>query len=40
MAFQSIESLLEASRELPLWEVVRREDCRDSALSEEDSTQK
>ena len=40
MAFQSIESLLEASRELPLWEVVQREDCRDSALSEEDSTQK
>lgn len=40
MAFHSVEGLLEASRELPLWQAVQAEDCRDSGESPENSWNK
>lgn len=40
MAFHSVEGLLEAARETPLWEAVRLEDCRDSGESPDSSWEK
>ena len=40
MAFHSVEGLLQAARETPLWEAVRQDDCRDSGQSPESSWEK
>ena len=37
MSFQSVEGLLQAARELPLWEAVLEHDCREEGISREDS---
>ena len=37
MSFQSIEHLLEAGREKPLWQAVLEDDCRDRGVAREDS---
>ena len=33
MAFHSVAGLLEASQDLPLWQAVQTEDCKDSGES-------
>lgn len=40
MAFHSVEGLLEASSDLPLWQAVQTEDCKDSGESSETSWDK
>lgn len=40
MAFHSVEGLLQAARETPLWEAVRQDDCRDSGQGPENSWEK
>ena len=40
MSFQSVEHLLSASDELPLWQAVLKDDCQDRGVSEEDSLAK
>ena len=37
MSFQSVEGLLQAARELPLWEAVLEHDCREEGISRGDS---
>ncbi len=37
MSFQSVEHLLEAGREKPLWQAVLEDDCRDRGVAREDS---
>ena len=40
MAYHSAEGLLNAARDLPLWEAVQLEDCRDSGMDAADSWKK
>lgn len=37
MAFQSVESLLLAARDAPVWQVVLEDDCRDRGSEREES---
>ena len=37
MSFNSVESLLDASRDLPLWRAVLEHDCREEGIPPEQS---
>ena len=40
MSFRSIDHLLDAGREMPLWRAVLEDDCRDRGVAQTDSMER